>query len=59
MTDKPETAIKESLTIVLNGNKIEVDGMIIEGRTYIQMRELCELLNLKVGYNGYPTIDTK
>lgn len=57
-TTKPTTE-KEGLTVILDGQKVVVDGMIIEGRTYIQMRELCEMLGFKVGYNGNPTIDTK
>ena len=43
---------RNTVKITVNGNEIQADNFVYEGRTYIQMREIAETLGKEVGWNG-------
>lgn len=44
--------LKSSINILLNGEKVETKGILIDGYTYIPLRQFAELMGAKVGWSS-------
>ena len=48
----------ERLTIIKDGQAVEVSAVNIDGSNYIKLQDLPKLADVTIGYNGQPTVTT-
>ena len=48
----------ERLTIIKDGQPVEVAAINIDGNNYIKLQDLPKLADVTIGYNGQPTVTT-
>lgn len=48
----------ERLTIIKDGQAVEVSAVNIDGNNYVKLQDLPKLANVTIGYNGHPTVTT-
>lgn len=48
----------ERLTIIKDGQAVEVSAVNIDGNNYVKLQDLPKLANVTIGYNGQPTVTT-
>ncbi len=44
--------VLNSVNLTVNGEKVAADNILYEGRTYVQLREIAEMLGKEVGWDG-------
>ena len=48
----------ERLTIIKDGQPVEVNAVNIDGNNYVKLQDLPNLADVTIGYNGRPTVTT-